>query len=261
MNEGHYDTLKRVASVLVAVCLWFLSVQFSVAGFSIQVPNLVWAGWVLGFAVTVIELIFTSQNRGRNMTLTLLGIIAYAYGVWSNVAGIYTSREGESGVIVTTSLIFSIILGLVLEISPEPLFLWGILGSETGEGDVVNTVSNLFKGFRAPVKRGRPKKVEFPTETDMPTDTVSNTPRGPNYMMLSRLNITSKLASGGRLYWDKTKSQSPVLVANGTRINISRSLIRQMVDEKTLIEKKSGDMMIEYVLSGAEPPVLPPAFK
>lgn len=263
MSDIRYMFLKRLLAVAAAIALWILSIQFSVAGFAIKVPDLVWAGWVLGMAVTVIELIFTSENRGRNLTLTFLGIGAYVYGIWSNIVGISDSR-GVDGFGV--ALVFSIILGLILEIAPEPLFLWGVLGGDTGEGDIVSTISDLWTDAqKRPV--GRPRTTKFPFMPDISTrdkvkpdmrDTVSKSPR--DYHMATRLNITTVLKSGGRLVWDKNKHQSPVLMSEVTiPIPVSRSLVRQMVTDKTLIEKKNG-MIIDYVLSGQEPPIIKPMF-
>lgn len=261
MNETHYDTLKRIGAIIVAVSLWFLSIRFSVDGFSIQVPNMAWAGWVLAFAVTVIELIFTSENRGKNITLMVVGIAAYTYGVWSNIVGIYATRGAapDGAGLMNTNLIFSVILGLILEIAPEPLFLWGLLGSETGEGDFVASLARIWNSmqprqsnhnreFQNQEKRpvGRPRKY--------PLDTVSSKP--PNYMAHTRLNILEQMNSGtATLIWDKNKSQSPTLIVPDQPPSaVSRSLIRQMVDEKALIEKQRGSMITEYIVSGSEPP-------
>lgn len=262
MNDGLYVVIKRILAVGVAVALWFLSLQFSVAGFSIEVVDMAWAGWILGFAVTVIELIFTSENRGRNLTLTFLGIGAYMYGVWSNIVGINASR-GVDG--FSVGFLFSVAIGLILEIAPEPLFLWGILGGDTAEGDIVGTISDIWTNARKrPV--GRPRTNRFPFMTNFSTgskikpderDTVSNKP--DQFLAISRLAIVTSLTQGGRLVWDKNKSQSPMLYGNGKTAAVSRSLVRQMVSDKTLIEKANG-MIIEYVLSGAEPPVIKPMF-
>lgn len=264
MREEHYDTLKRIFSVITAISLWFLSLRFSVEGFSIQVPNLVWAGWVLGLAITVIELIFTSQGRGKNSTLIVLGIFAYAYGIWSNVVGIYASRGATSDGLINTNMLFSVILGIVLEIAPEPLFLWGLLGGDTEEGDIVSTISRIWRNVQRPPtnvmgKRGpgRPRKdAQTQFQMSMPrTDTVSE--HQFNYLMATRLGILTAMNDGsGRLVWDKNKSQSPVFTVEGRPpVSISRALIRQMVEEKALIEKQRGSMITEYVVSGSEPPV------
>jgi len=272
LDDTHYTTIKRIGAIIVALALWFLSLRFSVQGFSIQVPNLVWAGWVLGFAVTVIELIFTSENRGRNMTLTFLGIAAYTYGVWSNIIGIYSSRGAipDGGGYINTNMVFSIILGLILEIAPEPLFLWGLLGTETAEGDFVATIGKIWTNAqKRPV--GRPRKdrgySSMPSMPDLfskrkKDDTVSirdaqtgQIPQTPNYHAVTRLTITQSLNNfNGRLVWDKNKSQSPILSVGSTLTPVSRSLVRQMVEEKVLIAKSDG-MIVTYILSGSEPPI------
>lgn len=256
MGDERYNMLKRIASVLVAIALWYLSIRFSVAGFSIKVPDLVWAGWVLGMAVTVIELIFTSENRGRNLTLTFLGVGAYVYGVWSNIIGINASRGVEG---LSVGLIFGIVLGLILEIAPEPLFLWGILGGDTAEGDIVSTLGNIWSDARKrPV--GRPKINRFPFMPDVDmkakpkVDTVSNR---PDYLSAQRLSVVSQLnKNGGRLILDKNISPSPVIHVQGLPpIIVSRSLIRQMVEDGVLKEHKRSAMITEWVLTGAEPPI------
>lgn len=257
MGDERYNMLKRIASVIVAIALWYLSIRFSVAGFSIKVPDLVWAGWVLGMAVTVIELIFTSENRGRNLTLTFLGVGAYVYGVWSNIIGINASRGVEG---LSVGLIFGIVLGLILEIAPEPLFLWGILGGDTAEGDIVSTLGNIWSDARKrPV--GRPKINRFPFMPDVDmkakpkVDTVSKLQ--PDYHASTRLAITIALSDNGRLVWDKNKSQSPILIVEGISTPVSRSLVRKMVEDGVLKEHKRSAMITEWVLVGAEPPIKP----
>lgn len=258
--------IKKIAAIITAIALWWLSIRFSVAGFNIQVPDLVWAGWVLGIAVTVIELIFTSENRGRNKTLVALGILAYAYGIWSNAVGIYAARGGGEGLNVV--LVTSLGLGLLLEIAPEPLFIWAIMGGDTDEGDIVSSLGALFGDFtkRGP---GRPKISRFPLVSMpdttrkpkiKPVDTVLSRPKPDKYLAASRLEIVSALNQGSRLYWNKNQTRSPILLdAENGHVAVSPSLVRQMVEEKTLIEKKGG-MVVEYTLSGAEPPLIKPTF-
>lgn len=252
--------IKKIAAIVTAVALWWLSIRFSVAGFNIQVSDLVWAGWVLGFAVTVIELVFTSENRGRNKTLVVLGLLAYSYGIWSNTMGIYAARGGGEG--LSPVLFTSLVLGLFLEIAPEPLFIWAILGGDTNEGDIVSVFGGLWDDAtkRGP---GRPKisRFSFLPTTEVakkpkftPVDTVSNKKPAPNYYAVTRLSIVAGLQRGNRLIWDKETSQSPTLIDERNKIPVSRSLVRQMVADRTLIEKKNG-MIIEYVLTGQEPPV------
>jgi hypothetical protein len=249
--------------MLVALSLWYLSLRFSVAGFSIQMDGMIWAGWVLGLAVTVIELIFTSQNRGRNVTLTFLGVIAYAYGIWSNVVGIYASRElgVDTNNIINTSMLFSVALGLLLEIAPEPLFLWGILGSDTDEGDFISTLTRIWDNVKTTTSQppnsgeskrpvGRPRK--HPFGEDGRIDTVSN----QNYIAATRLSVIAALSRDATLVLNKDKSQSPVLMRDGMPpLQVSRALIRTLVAENVLKEKQKSNMITEYILQGSEPPM------
>lgn len=139
MNKSIYSAIKRLMAVIVAILLWGMSMKFSVDGFGIGDPKDRWMGWVLAFAVTMIELIWNGMKMKSNLTLIVLGICAYLYGIVTNVLGIYSWRGGNVSEVEIMTLIFSVVLGLLLEIAPEPLLVWGILNI-SDEGDFLGNI-------------------------------------------------------------------------------------------------------------------------
>lgn len=141
MNKDTYITILRILSTLVAFSLWMVSMNFSINGFGIQIPEYAWVGLVLGFSVTIIELIWNKQGSDTNLTIMFVGVLAYIYGIYTNMIGI-SDAQGLSGSITDNlgSTVFAFILAVVLEITPEPLFVWGI----TGLVDSGDFLTNLF---------------------------------------------------------------------------------------------------------------------
>lgn len=66
-----YDTCIRVIAGIFSGVFWGISVYFSSQGFDIAVPHFMWIGYVLGFGVTVLELV---GNRGYTMRHPIIAI-------------------------------------------------------------------------------------------------------------------------------------------------------------------------------------------
>lgn len=166
MNSDMYSTIKRLMAVVVAVMLWGMSMKFSVEGFGIGDPNDQWMGWVLAFAVTMIELIWNGMKMKSNLTLIVLGICAYLYGIVTNVMGIYAWRGGDvsGGAVSPVLIVFAVVLGLFLEIAPEPLMVWGILNT-SDEGDFLG---NLIHNGPANAQDAQPRPM-YPSKPWSPS--------------------------------------------------------------------------------------------
>lgn len=127
--------VKRILSLLASCGLIGLSVWFSKLGFGVESSNQYeWVGWFLGGVVTVVELVFNTNIQKLNPTLIAAGGIAYLYGMYTNVIGLQE--------ILGVGVWFAIVLGLFLEVLPEPLFAWSI--GVTDGGDVVGNIGQLF---------------------------------------------------------------------------------------------------------------------
>ncbi len=135
MTETRYAQLVRIMAVAVAGMLWFMSILFSADGFAFIMPHYKWMGYALGIAITVLELVFAEEGMKHSLTLAAVGLLAYIYGVTTNIVGIWAAQGSPDFMQNPAQLIFPLLLGLVLEITPEPLFIWGLMG--TGVRDVL----------------------------------------------------------------------------------------------------------------------------
>lgn len=142
-KQDRWMRLKKILAILVSVSLWLASMQFSYQGFNLAMPEMSWLGWVLAIAVTVIELVFNTDVQRLNLTLFAAGLLAYAYGIWTNVAGFFAVQGGTFETLKSNplSILFPLLVGVFLEVVPEPLFVWGL--GVTDKGD---PIGNIFKG-------------------------------------------------------------------------------------------------------------------
>lgn len=144
MTEKRYSQLIHLLAIGVALVLWAISVQFSADGFRFVLPRYGWIGYVLALAVTIIELVFNEEGMRHSLTLVALGLVAYAYGVATNVYGIWVAQGSHEIVSNPVNILFPVVLGIFLEVAPEPLLLWGLVG--TGARDFFE---HLIGGDRA----------------------------------------------------------------------------------------------------------------
>lgn len=135
MNEKRYEQLIHLLAIGVALVLWFLSVQFSADGFKFVLPNYAWVGYVLAISVTIIELVFNEEGMRHSLTLVAIGLLSYAYGIVTNILGIWAAQGSPDIAANPVAILFPLILGFFLEVAPEPLLLWGLMG--TGARDLL----------------------------------------------------------------------------------------------------------------------------
>jgi hypothetical protein len=133
-----------------------------------------WIGWTLGFCITVIEIVFNKPGVRKNFTLWLVGALAYLYGMYTNIIGIWAAQGSPAGGIIIW--IFPIVLGVAIEMIPEVLFVWAILGDVTQEGDFIGNVIKMFNGEKddeprkAPAAPGRKPLNMMKSAVDFPQD-------------------------------------------------------------------------------------------
>lgn len=140
MNEKRYEQLIHLLAIGVAVVLWFVSVQFSADGFKFALPRYAWIGYVLAIAVTVIELVFNEEGMNHSLTIVAVGLLSYAYGIVTNILGIWAAQGSPDISANPIGILFPALLGFFLEIAPEPLLLWGLIG--TGARDFLSQLVN-----------------------------------------------------------------------------------------------------------------------
>ncbi len=146
MNKvfAKFDGRHKIAVIASLVC-WGISIFFSQQGFAIDASKSAWLGWILGGIVTVVELVFNSPTQRLSLTLIGAGILCYVYGVWTNVTGFWEYQNpGVVFPIWSQASMMSWFVGVMIEVLPEPLFMWGV-GSAFG-GDLVGNLVGLWKG-------------------------------------------------------------------------------------------------------------------
>lgn len=182
-TEGDgWKKFVRFAACGAALAFWLISIQFSKNGFGFNVPNLAWIGYVLGVGVTIIELVFNNDGKKHTLTLFIAGILAYLYGVYTNVVGFWLAQGspplGDDPLFALGKLLLPIGFGLFIEIVPEPLFLWGI-GKDGG--DVLGHIfGGVAKRPRPPFGGGAEQRDMFSDVSERPTRPLRPTYRPPH---------------------------------------------------------------------------------
>lgn len=138
------DGKHKIAAV-AAIVAWGLSIMFSQEGFALSSPKGAWMGWALAGIITAVELVFNTSTSKMSQTLVLTGLLCYLYGIWTNITGFWDYQHPDvSFVIFSTQSILSLLVGTVLEILPEPLFMWAV--GTAFEGDFIGNLSGLWSG-------------------------------------------------------------------------------------------------------------------
>lgn len=136
---------KMKILAIIAIGAWFMSIYFSKMGFAIEAPNTVWLGWGLGILITGLELALNDRTQKINMSLLVFGIIAYGYGIYTNVTGFWDAQNpGVPFPWFDTTAILAWFVGIILEFVPEPLFMFAL--GRARESDPLGALSDAASG-------------------------------------------------------------------------------------------------------------------
>jgi hypothetical protein len=149
MNKfGNLDGRHKLA-LLGAIICWGLSVYFSYLGFKVDNSQMQWVGVVLAGVVTIVELAFNTPVHKLPTTLIAAGIVCYVYGIFTNITGFWSLQHpGIAFEWFQIESLMPVVIGLIMEILPEPLFMWG-LDVKTG-GDWLGNLMGLWNGTLKP---------------------------------------------------------------------------------------------------------------
>lgn len=141
--------LKKIA-FLIGLGILFVSIywsqdgwNFDLAGDSGYTTEAIAIGWFLAISVSVLQFVFSSNFRELNMSLIVIGFIAYVYSICTNKWGI-THFQGTH-----PNEPWAWGLGFLMDATAEPLIAWSLGVSRDGDflGNVVKTVFNFFNGI------------------------------------------------------------------------------------------------------------------
>lgn len=157
MDGFQWKRVVRLISFAVGLGLWVISIVFSQSGFNIQVENMVWVGILLALAVTGAEIVFNDEGLRHNPTIVIVGLAAYAYGIFTNIDGLLAAQGTSMDEMVGRNwfgLIFPVLFAVLVEVGAEPFILYGLLGR-----NMFDLFSTLFF---MDGKRDRPKPMHPP---------------------------------------------------------------------------------------------------
>ena len=155
--------ILKVASFFGGIYLLaFMSVQWSVDGFKIdfvstagmtqdQITVLMDKVTPIGFGLAVImiilQFVFATALEELNWTLIGLGLISYVYSIGTNISGIAAMHGGDIGY-------KDWILGILLDLAPEPMIAWGL--GQALVGDALGNLAKLSDGLHQGRRKGNP---------------------------------------------------------------------------------------------------------
>jgi len=167
---------RHKLAILGAIVCWLLSMWFSYLGFRIDSNKIAFVGWILAGIVTIVELVWNSQTGKLSLTLIATGLLCYAYGIWTNITGFWELQHpGVEFVILSTRSLMPAFVGTIMEVLPEPLFMWGIMS--TMDGDFLGNLAGLWNGnlsYAKPTDKPAPMPVPKPYTPNYPSSLPRN---------------------------------------------------------------------------------------
>ncbi len=139
-SADKYLRTKIFLAKITGIAVLVVSMQFSQSGFGFKGQDIAVSGWVLAIAVTVAQFVFNSRVRNLNWTITVLGIMAYVYSIWTNIVGFY-AFQGKAvtlDMLFTFDAILPVFASAFMDIFPEAIISYAFNAS--GEGDLIGNV-------------------------------------------------------------------------------------------------------------------------
>ena len=144
-SADKYLRTKIFLAKITGIAVLVVSMQFSQNGFGFKGEDIAMSGWVLAIAVTVAQFVFNSRVRNLNWTITVLGIMAYDYSIWTNIVGFYAfqGKVVTVDMLLTFDAILPIFASAFMDIFPEAIISYAFNAS--GEGDLIGNVMAVAK--------------------------------------------------------------------------------------------------------------------
>ena len=144
-SADKYLRTKIFLAKITGIAVLIVSMQFSQSGFGFKGQDIAVSGWVLAIAVTVAQFVFNSRVRNLNWTITVLGIMAYVYSIWTNIVGFYAfqGKVVTVDMLLTFDAILPVFASAFMDIFPETIISYAFNAS--GEGDLIGNVMAVAK--------------------------------------------------------------------------------------------------------------------
>ena len=151
--RDRHNALVRILAIVASVFLLIVSIMFSKDGFNMNLPGYAWIGIGMGIVVTILEFVWNEGGGATlfrtNITIALLCLVAYAYGIYTNYEGLMRAMSMDWSMIDADPLrgIFPGALALLLEVTPEALFVWALDLEGQGTRDVLGNILGAFQNY------------------------------------------------------------------------------------------------------------------
>lgn len=171
-NEGWLKTL-RFLCLAIGIGGAYVSAKYSVGGFTgyADNPGLMAAGVLGALLCIVLELAWRKPGMEKNLTMSLMGIFAYMYGIVTSFLGMMIasgiSFNQTPDVAEWFQLTVYAIFAVLFEVSPEPLMTWGLTG---------NSHADLFGGIRAMINGDETPLPQYERKQQQRQDNRQNIP-------------------------------------------------------------------------------------
>lgn len=151
--RDRHNALVRVMAVSASAFLLIVSIMFSKDGFNMNLPGFAWIGIGMGIVVTILEFVWNEGGGANllrvNITIAILCMIAYAYGIYTNFEGLMRAMSIDWATLDADPLagIFPGALAILLEVTPEALFVWALDLEGQGTRDVLGNILGAFQNY------------------------------------------------------------------------------------------------------------------
>lgn len=143
-DEGDLTRILKRTAIWVGILILAISIYLSFDGFDGKVSGSnseysamgVAIGVVFAVAVTILQFIFTSAYKSLNATLKVIGLLSYAYSIYTNMLGAQNIL-GMDDLMAWTTAIFA-------DIVAEPMIAWGL--GEAMVGDLLGNIGKAVYG-------------------------------------------------------------------------------------------------------------------
>lgn len=151
--QDRHNALVRVMGVVASVFLLIVSIMFSKDGFNMSLPGYTWIGIGMGIVVTILEFVWNEGGGANlireNITIAILCVVAYMYGIYTNFEGLMRAMSLSWDVVNADPLrgLFPGALAFLLEVTPEALFVWALDLEGQGTRDVLGNILAAFQRY------------------------------------------------------------------------------------------------------------------
>jgi len=201
-NVDKYLNAKKLFAKIMGYLVLLVSFKFSAAGFGFKTDDSLFVGYILAFAVTAGELIFNTQVKKLNWTIVVIGILSYAYSIWTNILGFYVYR-GETEIVFALNFhsLIPIFGGAFMDIFPEMALAWAYGAGH--EGDFIGNLTKLGQVDNeiSPTPRYTTKNTylsQLPKRDNYVDPTHDNLPDIPQFMRDAQEKRTKYVQSNPR---------------------------------------------------------------